>query len=40
MAQNGKKISGGLGVEDRNNREEIQSTYKMANGRSLCKKIG
>jgi hypothetical protein len=32
MAQNGKKISGGLGVEDWwNNREEIQSTYKMAN---------
>ena len=32
MAQNGKQISGGLGVEDWwNNREEIQSTYKMAN---------
>jgi hypothetical protein len=32
MAQKGKKVSGGLGIEDWwNNRQEIQSTYRMAN---------
>ena len=31
-AENGKKVSGGLGIEDWwNNRKRIQSTYKMAN---------
>jgi len=32
VAQKGKKVSGGLGIEDWwNNRKEIQSTYRMAN---------